>query len=132
MECIVCLEVPPKKEIEGSHSLYSLRKRPDQWRKHAKYMDGSAMDIIEQTKGAFTADSSTNKISYHKCCYATTACFEQKSLTQKGCWPIPENARNSWRKVSKFRKIELIGKVPFEVSKSFQHLRVTAKQQMSK
>ena len=102
MECIVCLEVPPKKEIEASHSL------------------------------AFTADSSTNKISYHKCCYATTACFEQKSLTQKGCWPIPENARNSWRKVLKFRKIELIGKVPFEVSKCFQHLRVTAKQQMSK
>lgn len=38
MECMVCLEVDPKKKLEASPSLHSLRKHLDRSSKRAKYI----------------------------------------------------------------------------------------------
>ena len=50
MECIIYLEVDPKKNILASLPLDSLEKLPHQSGERSEYTDGSVMHFVKRTK----------------------------------------------------------------------------------
>lgn len=70
MECIVCLKTDGKKKLVTPPSLDSQQKVLERLRERAKYKDGPVMEHVERSKDAVPVIFSTDKITYHKDCYA--------------------------------------------------------------
>ena len=70
MECIVCLKTDGKKKLVTPPSLDSQQKVLERLRERAKYKDGPVMEHVERSKDVVPVIFSTDKIIYHKDCYA--------------------------------------------------------------
>ena len=73
MECIVCLKTDGKKKHVTPPSLDSQQKVLERLRERAKYKDGPVMENVERSKDVVPVILSTDKITYHKDCYANIA-----------------------------------------------------------